>query len=80
MQRGIDEGVFYDDDPPTLARTGMAVMQAHLARVAEGIHGGDVEAVAEAVLRSLLRLLCRPEALDGKGLAGDSLQASAPRA
>ncbi len=80
VQRGIDEGVFYDDDPPTLARTGMAVMQAHLARVAEGIHGGDVEAVAEAVLRSLLRLLCRPEALDGKGLAGDSLQASAPRA
>ncbi len=62
VQRGIDEGVFYDEDAQMLARTGMAVMQAHLGRVAEGIHGGDMEAVADAVLRSLHRLLVRPEA------------------
>lgn len=70
VQRGIDEGVFYDEDPQTLARTGMAVMQAQLARVAEGIHGGDTEAVADAVLRSLLRLLCRPEILEAKEQPG----------
>jgi AcrR family transcriptional regulator len=70
VQRGIDEGVFYDEDPQTLARTGMAVMQAHLARVVEGIHGGDMEAVANRVLTSLLRLLCRPEILAEEELPG----------
>ncbi len=70
VQRGIDEGVFHDEDPQTLARTGMAVMQAHLARVAEGIHGGDIEAVADGILRSLLRLLCPPKVLEGKRLPG----------
>ena len=67
VQTGILEGVFYDEDPQTLARAGMAVMQAHLARVAEG---GDAEAVADAVLRSLLRLLCRPESLEGMEIPG----------
>ena len=65
VRRGIEEGVFHDEDPQTLARTGMAVMQVHLARVVEGIHGGDVDALADEVLTSLLRLLCRPEVLAG---------------
>ncbi len=70
VQRGIEDGVFYEEDAQTLARAGMAVMQAHLARVAEGIHGGDIEAVVDAVLRNLLRLLCQPEALVGRDLPG----------
>jgi AcrR family transcriptional regulator len=70
-QRGIREGLFYDEDPQTLARSGMAVMQVHLARVAEGIQAGDVEAVADGVLASLLRLLCRPEVLAANNLPGD---------
>ena len=61
VQQGIDEGVFYAEDAQILARSGMAVMQAHLGRVAEGIHGGDMDEVADAVLRSLHRLLVRPE-------------------
>jgi len=39
-------------------------------RVVEGIHGGDIEAVADAVLRSLHRLLCRPQVLARLGLPG----------
>lgn len=70
VQRGIDEGVFYDDDAQMLARTGMAVMQSHLARVAEGIHGGDIHAVTDAVLTSLLRLLCPPEVLAQRSVPG----------
>ena len=70
VRRGIDEGIFYDEDPQTLARSGMAVMQAHLMRVVEGIHGGGIEAVADAVLRSLHRLLCRPQVLARLGLPG----------
>lgn len=60
---GIEQGTFYPGDPHTMARTGMAVMQAHLARVAEGIHGGLTEALADEILTSLRRLLCKPEAL-----------------
>jgi AcrR family transcriptional regulator len=63
ISAGIEQGAFYPGDPHTMARTGMAVMQAHLARVAEGIHGGAVEALADEVLTSLRRLLCRPEVL-----------------
>ncbi len=70
VQQGIDEGVFYDDDARTLARSGMAVMQAHLAMLAEGNHGSDGDAMGDAVLRSLLRLLCKPEVLAGKNVPG----------
>jgi hypothetical protein len=41
----------------------MAVMQAHLARVAEGIHDVATEVLADEILTSLRRLLCLPEVL-----------------
>jgi AcrR family transcriptional regulator len=63
INAGIEQGAFYPGEPNTMARAGMAVMQAHLARVAEGIHGGATDALAEEILTSLRRLLCRPEVL-----------------
>ncbi|MBW2243519.1 MAG: TetR/AcrR family transcriptional regulator [Deltaproteobacteria bacterium] len=62
IKAGIEQGAFYEGDAHTMALTGMAVMQAHLARVAEGIHDVATEALADEVLISLRRLLCRPEA------------------
>jgi AcrR family transcriptional regulator len=63
IQAGIEQGAFYPGDPHTLARAGMAVMQAHLARVAEGIHDVATEVLADEILTSLRRLLCLPEVL-----------------
>jgi AcrR family transcriptional regulator len=70
VQAGIEQGAFYPGDPHMMARTGMAVMQAHLARVAEGIHDGATDALADEILTSLHRLLCRPEVLASQDLAG----------
>lgn len=65
IEAGIEQGAFYPGDPHTMARTGMAVMQAHLARLAEGIHQGATDELADEILTSLRRLLCRPEVLAG---------------
>lgn len=61
---GVEQRIFYPGDPQRIARTGMAVMQAHLERVAEGIHDGTTDALADEILTNLRRLLCRPEILE----------------
>jgi AcrR family transcriptional regulator len=65
---GIEQGLFYPGDPQRIARTGMAVMQAHLERVAEGIHDVASEELADEILTNLRRLLCRPEVLADQAL------------
>jgi AcrR family transcriptional regulator len=64
IARGIEEGVLYEGDPEMMAMTGIAVMQVALARYAEGIGEEQAHALAEEILTSLRRLLCKPDVLE----------------
>ena len=62
IERGIEEGTFYEGDPDLMARMGIAVIQVPLGDWTEGIGEEDAESVSEVILVALRRLLCRPDA------------------
>ncbi|MDJ0851649.1 MAG: TetR/AcrR family transcriptional regulator [Myxococcota bacterium] len=62
IERGIEEGTFYEGDADLLARMGIAVIQVPLGDWTEGIGEENAESVAEVILVALRRLLCRPDA------------------
>jgi AcrR family transcriptional regulator len=63
MRLGIAQQVFVDDDPETMARTWVAIQEAHLSRwLEEGMRATPAEVTAR-FQRQLLRAFCRPEVL-----------------
>lgn len=69
VEQGIEEGVFYDQDPRLAAVSMQALMQAQLAiLVGDGRAADDADAIAEEIYLQLRRLLCRPD-LDARRVA-----------
>lgn len=68
IQRGIDDGLFYDGDPAMMAMMGVAIMQVQLARLGNGESRPTPEDLSEEIVLQLQRLFCRPEALADGGL------------
>ena len=62
MARGVEEGVFYEDDPGLMATTAFALMQVQLAVLLEQGHETDPARIAERIAKQLERAFCRPEA------------------
>ena len=60
IREGIEAGVFYEDDAELMAMAGTAIMQVHMARLAEGVAEENVEAIVEETLTHLTRLFCKP--------------------
>jgi AcrR family transcriptional regulator len=58
--RGIEEGVFEDDDPRLLATTAFAIMQVQLAYLLERGERLPNQEIAERIARQLERALCKP--------------------
>src|SRR5262245_14129949 len=59
IRQGIEEGVFYDEDPVLQAITMLSVVQVQLSGLIDRSEGEpDVEAIAAKVLLQLRRLLC----------------------
>jgi hypothetical protein len=63
MQFGIAERLLVDDDAQTMARTWVAIQEAHLGHwVEEGMRATPAEVTAR-FQRQFLRAFCRPEVL-----------------
>ena len=62
IREGIEQGQFYDGDAELMAMTGTAVMQVHMARLAEGVSADNAEQIREETLTQLTRLFCKPDA------------------
>ncbi len=63
MCRGIEEGVFFDEDPELMATTAFGIMQVQLAVRLAQADEPDVRSIAEQISIQLERALCRPEVL-----------------
>jgi AcrR family transcriptional regulator len=61
LRAGMEQGVFYEGDPGFLALLGAAVMQVHMAHIAQAT-AQDAEALANEILVQLHRLYCKPRA------------------
>jgi len=68
MRRGIQEGVFYDEDPELMATTAFGLMQMQLAYLLERESGPDGGRIAGRIARQLERAFCRPDALPAAGV------------
>jgi len=78
MRSGIAEGLLVDDDPETMARTWVAIQEAHLGRwVEDGMRATPAE-VAARFQRQILRAFCRPEVLAARRMP-DVTTAPEPR-
>jgi AcrR family transcriptional regulator len=65
---GITERLLVDDDPETMARTWVAIQEAHLGHwVDQGMRATPAE-VAARFQRQILRAFCRPEVLAARPL------------
>jgi hypothetical protein len=63
MRLGITERLLVDDDAQTMARTWVAIQEAHLGHwVEEGLRATPAEVTAR-FQRQFLRAFCRPEVL-----------------
>ncbi len=62
LRQGMDQGLFYEDDPFERATLVLAILQVRVSRMPER---GEVDAehLAQQILLDLKRLLCRPEVL-----------------
>ena len=63
MRYGIAAGLLVDDAPEVMARTSVAMEQAHLAYWLESGRSEPAEQVAARLQRQFLRAFCRPEIL-----------------
>lgn len=63
FRRGIEEGVFVDEDPELMARMAIATQQVRLALWMNRGAKEPTERVADAAIRHLLRSYCKPEHL-----------------
>ena len=63
FRRGIEEGVFVDEDPELMARMAIATQQVRLALWMNLGAEEPMDQVADAAIRHLLRSYCRPEHL-----------------
>lgn len=63
FRRGIEEGVFVDEDPELMARMAIATQQVRLALWMNRGAEEPMDQVADAAIRHLLRSYCRPEHL-----------------
>lgn len=63
MKRGIEEGVFHDDDPELMAVTTFGVMQIQLAVWLARRDPPSAERIAEHIFEHLERSLCLPHAV-----------------
>ncbi|HSN83445.1 MAG TPA: TetR/AcrR family transcriptional regulator [Polyangiales bacterium] len=63
FRRGIEEGVFVDEDPELMARMAIATQQVRLALWMNRAAEEPMDQVADAAIRHLLRSYCRPEHL-----------------
>lgn len=68
IQKGIEEGIFFEGDPLMMAMMGIAIMQVQLTPVADRVREIDTDKLAQEILLQLHRILCRP--------GGDRQQAS----
>ena len=68
MRLGVTNGLFADDDPEAMARTWVAIQQAHLGHwLEQGMRAAPADVVAR-LQRQFLRAFCRPEVLASRGL------------
>jgi hypothetical protein len=67
MRFGISQNLFVDDDPEAMARSWLAIQQAHLAYWIEQDMRETPAEIAARLERQLLRAFCRP---GGRGRAG----------
>ena len=63
IARGIDEGVFREDDPGVLATTVFGLMQTQLAALLAADPAADADAVARRIAASVERQVCTLDAL-----------------
>ncbi|MBW2396760.1 MAG: TetR/AcrR family transcriptional regulator [Deltaproteobacteria bacterium] len=63
MQRGIDEGLFLEDDPELMATSVFGLMQVQLAARMQRKPDATATELADSIAEALERLLCRPEEL-----------------
>jgi AcrR family transcriptional regulator len=63
IRQGIAQGHLVDETPEVMARTSVAMQQAHLAYWLESGQGESPERVAARLQRQFLRAFCRPEVL-----------------
>jgi AcrR family transcriptional regulator len=68
MRLGVGERIFVDDDPEIMARTWMAIQEAHLGHWLEGGMRATPAEVARRLQRQFLRAFCRPEVLVARGV------------
>lgn len=61
MRRGIEEGIFYDDDPELMATTAFGIMQIQLAVLSARESGPDVQRIAAQIQTQLERAFGRPQ-------------------
>jgi AcrR family transcriptional regulator len=62
LSQGMQAGLFYEGDPTDTAITLQTLMQVHVARAVERGES-DPEAVSNAIMVQVGRLLCRPDSL-----------------
>jgi hypothetical protein len=77
IREGIRAGLFVDDDPEVMARTLLAMQQAHLGYWLEDGRRRSRDIVVTGLQRQFMRAFCRPEVLLERGLPGDA-DATAP--
>ena len=78
MRQGIADGVIVDDDPETMARSLLAMQQAHLGYwLEDGMRASAAEVVAR-LQRQFMRAFCTPEAIAARGLPADPPAPTAP--
>jgi AcrR family transcriptional regulator len=59
LRAGMAQGLFHDGDPDFLALLGIAVMQVHMAHIAQATPR-DADALTAEILLQLHRLFCKP--------------------
>jgi AcrR family transcriptional regulator len=70
MRQGIAEGILVHEHPESMARTLVAIQQAHLSHwLEEGGRARPAEIVGR-LQRQFLRAFCRPEVVAARGLLG----------
>lgn len=70
MRQGIAEGLLVDDDPEAMARTWVAIQQAHLGYWLEDGERARPAEVVEHLQRQFLRAFCRAEVVAARRLTG----------